>query len=57
MTTYTRIAPPEDGAELFPPCGGTWLRDEAGGLTPADAATAALAGLPAIEPEPAPAPE
>ena len=31
--------------ELNPPCGGSWLRDADGGLSPADAATAAGAGL------------
>lgn len=47
----TRI-PPIEGADVNPPCGGRWLRDPDGGLTPADAETAAAAGLqwPAAEP-------
>lgn len=47
----TRI-PPIEGADVNPPCGGHWLRDPDGGLTPADAETAAAAGLkwPAAEP-------
>ncbi len=50
----TRIEP-VDGVELNPPCGGHWLRDADGGLTPADAPTAAAAGLawPAAETIPA----
>jgi hypothetical protein len=45
-----RIEPvidPETGkpVEMNPPCGGTWLRDAEGGLTPADEATARAAGL------------
>lgn len=43
--TPTRIAPTADNPEPRPPCGGEWLRDADGGLTPADAATAAAAGL------------
>ena len=37
----------EDGkpVELAPPCGTRWIRDVDGGLTPADADTAAAAGL------------
>ncbi len=37
----------EDGkpVELGPPCAGRWLRAEDGGLEPADADTAAAAGL------------
>lgn len=45
----TRIPPVllPDGtpADLTPPTSGNWLRDADGGLTPADADTAALAGL------------
>lgn len=40
----TRVEP-TPGVELNPPCGGRWLRDADGGLTPADAPTAAAAGL------------
>ncbi|ACB34505.1 hypothetical protein Lcho_2239 [Leptothrix cholodnii SP-6] len=45
-----RIAPVIDAEtgkviELNPPCGGSWLRDADGGLTPGDAATAKAAGL------------
>lgn len=47
----TRIEP-TPGADVNPPSGGRWLRDADGGLTPADARTAADAGLdwPAAEP-------
>lgn len=47
----TRIEP-IPGADVNPPCGGHWLRDTDGGLTPADAQTAAAAGLdwPAADP-------
>ncbi len=41
----TRIEPREDGLELAPPSGGSWVRDPDGGLSPADAATAVAAGL------------
>lgn len=43
----SRIAPPEvaEPIELMPPCSGSWIRDADGGLTPADAPTAAAAGL------------
>jgi hypothetical protein len=45
----TRIEPTFDAdGEVVapnPPCGGYWLRDADGGLTPADATTAAAAGL------------
>lgn len=51
-----RRIPPQtvDGqtVEPLPPCGGSWIRDAAGGLTPADEATARSAGL-WDEPEPA----
>ena len=50
-----RIAPVPGVVEPNPPCGGRWLRDADGGLSPADAETAAAAGLawPAAEqPEP-----
>ena len=45
-----RRIPPQLGAdgaplELSPPHGGRWLRDADGGLSPADADTAAGAGL------------
>lgn len=44
-----RIAPQldADGApiDLAPPCGGSWIRDADGGLSPADESTAAAAGL------------
>ncbi|MCU0963536.1 MAG: hypothetical protein MUF08_00430 [Burkholderiaceae bacterium] len=39
-----RLAP-RRGVELNPPCGGRWLRDADGGLSPADQETAAAAGL------------
>lgn len=50
----TRIEPVIDPAtglpvELNPPCGGSWLRDADGGLTPADQETAEAAGLDWIE--------
>lgn len=42
----TRIPPHADGeTEIRPPCGGSWLRDADGGLSPGDAATAEAAGL------------
>ena len=44
MTQRTRIEPVK-GADVNPPCGGSWLRDADGGLSPADADTAAAAGL------------
>lgn len=49
---FGRIAPTDDVPEPMPPCGGSWIRDEEGGLTPADLATASRAGL---APAPAPA--
>ena len=49
MTAPTRIEPAlgDDGqpVELAPQAGGQWVRDADGGLSPADAATAAGAGL------------
>lgn len=45
MTKPTRIAPAEDGSELNPPSGGTWIRDADGGLSPKDRDTAHGAGL------------
>lgn len=41
----TRILPTESTPEPRPPCGGSWIRDADGGLTPGDAATAQAAGL------------
>lgn len=43
--TPTRIPPTAATPEPRPPCGGTWLRDADGGLTPGDADTAQAAGL------------
>ena len=47
--TATRIEPRlgDDGQPVYldPPCAGRWLREADGGLVPADAATAAAAGL------------
>lgn len=40
-----RIEPHPEGLELSPPTGGSWVREPDGGLAPADAATAAAAGL------------
>jgi len=51
----TRIDPVlgEDGQplEINPPCAGRWLRHVDGGLEPADADTAAAAGLAFTEPK------
>lgn len=41
----TRIPPTEAAPEPRPPCGGSWIRDADGGLTPGDAETALAAGL------------
>jgi hypothetical protein len=48
-----RIEPIEKGAEMTPPTGGSWRRDEDGGLTPLDEQTAYGAGLewPAVQPK------
>jgi hypothetical protein len=44
-----RIEPVVDGdgkpVHLAPPCGGDWIRDPDGGLSPANEATATAAGL------------
>lgn len=40
-----RIEPAEDGSEIDPPHGGSWIRDADGGLVPADQSTAEGAGL------------
>lgn len=45
MSQATRIPPTEAAPQPRPPCGGSWIRDEDGGLTPGDADTAAAAGL------------
>lgn len=42
MAYPTRVEPRADGKAQNPPSGGSWLRDEDGGLTPADEATAAV---------------
>lgn len=49
-----RIEPTEHNPLPSPPCSGNWLRDDDGGVRPADARTAADAGLappPNHEPE------
>lgn len=53
--TLTIPAAPEGAPEVQPPCGGSWLRLADGGLQPADADTAARAGLlqPNAQPDPA----
>lgn len=43
--TPTCIPPTEANPEPRPPCGGSWIRDADGGLTPGDADTAQAAGL------------
>ncbi len=40
-----RIEPDAEGREVMPPCGGSWVREEDGGLRPADKETAEAAGL------------
>jgi len=45
MNKQFRIEPSEGNPEPVPPSGGLWIRDEAGGLRPADRATADVAGL------------
>lgn len=40
-----RFEPTEETPEPMPPSGGNWVRDADGGLSPADAVTAAAAGL------------
>jgi hypothetical protein len=46
---WRRIEPALDAkgnpVDQLPPCGGSWLRDADGGLTPRDEATARDAGL------------
>ena len=44
-TTVTPRIEPIKGVELNPQSGGCWVRDDDGGLTPADPHTAAAAGL------------
>lgn len=42
----TRIPPAvANQPPVLPPCGGSWVRDADGGLTPGDADTAQAAGL------------
>lgn len=57
MLNIARIPPQLDAdgqpLPITPATGGTWLREADGGLTPADEATAAAAGL--LQPEAAPA--
>lgn len=60
-TPTLRIPPAEGGADLDPPCGGTWLRQPDGALVPADSVTEAnaarvlgLADSAAPAPEPIP---
>jgi hypothetical protein len=45
-----RIEPTPEIPEPNPPTSGNWIRDEDGGLRPADAATAATAGMAFDEP-------
>jgi hypothetical protein len=45
MSKPTRIPPADDGSDITPTAGGSWIRDADGGLTPADAQTARAAGL------------
>lgn len=40
-----RVEPVPDYPDAPPPCGGSWIRQEDGGLLPGDADTAAAAGL------------
>ena len=59
MNKQFRIEPTEANPEPLPQSGGQWLRDEDGGLRPADRATAEGAGLdwPEASPEPESVPE
>lgn len=47
--TWRRIEPVLDAKgqpiDQLPPCGGSWVREADGGLSPADEATALAAGL------------
>jgi hypothetical protein len=45
MDKPTRIPPTEANPEPLPPTGGSWRRDDDGGLTPLDKPTAEAAGL------------
>lgn len=45
MNKQFRIEPSEANPEPLPQSGGQWLRDDDGGLRPADRATAEGAGL------------
>jgi hypothetical protein len=46
MSVIFRSTPaPEAGKELNPPCGGSWIRNADGSLTPADEYTAIASGL------------
>lgn len=56
--TYLSIPahPDHPAQETVPPCGGSWVRNPDGSLTPADDATAQAAGLLVPAPAPTPAP-
>jgi len=47
---FNGMEPTEKNPEPNPPTSGNWIRDEDGGLRPADAATAATAGMAFADP-------
>lgn len=49
---YARIEPTPENPEPNPPTSGNWIREEDGGLIPADLPTAETAGLVLPDPEP-----
>lgn len=48
---FKSTAAPAAGVEIDPPCGGSWIRNADGSLTPADEYTALASGLYEIKPE------
>lgn len=48
---FKSTAAPAAGVEIDPPCGGSWIRNADGSLTPADEYTALASGLYEIKPD------